>query len=228
MDKNDSVNSNATFEELQEQISSLRQDIDLLKTDLIEDNTKFLPDPDGVMDFYDFDSRTMYLWEEITTETVLPIVRAINYFNREYISTKNDQPITLFINCYGGDAMATLSLVDAIQSSEVPVITYNMGACFSGAFYILIAGTNRIASRNSTCLIHDGDITIGNSLAKAENMFMFYSKTMASKFKQIVLDNTRISEELLDSHAKDEWFISADEALELGIVDTIDDEKRRW
>ena len=41
------------------------------------------------------------------------------------------------------------------------------------------------------------------------------------KLKEITLKNTKITEELYDEHIKDDWWLFADEAKELGIVDEI-------
>jgi ATP-dependent protease ClpP protease subunit len=41
------------------------------------------------------------------------------------------------------------------------------------------------------------------------------------ELKEITLNHTKISEELYDKKKKDDWWITANEAIELGIADEI-------
>jgi ATP-dependent Clp protease protease subunit len=77
----------------------------------------------------------------------------------------------------------------------------------------------RKAYRNTTFMIHQVQgLSIG-SLREMEDTLAEVSRINTMLF-QIIRDNTKISEEQLDDvlNNKKDWFLTADEALQLGIL----------
>ena len=134
------------------------------------------------------------------------------------------EPIKVYINTPGGSLHATLTMVDAIRMSKTPVYTINTGTAFSGGFFIFISGHMRYSYPHATFLFHEGSTGGGGpqDAGKFRNYASFYDK-MLEQLEVLTLENTNITKEVYDKHKLDDWWIFADEALELGICDEIID-----
>ncbi len=170
----------------------------------------------------DLQQRKLFLNTEITQGSVDEIVHAILQYNREDAGLAPEQrkPILLYICSNGGEVDAGYSLIDVIETSKTPVYTINLGYWYSMAFIIGIAGHKRFATRNSKILCHDGMSMVYASGSKAQDQMDFY-KRLEARTKAHILKYTKISEELYQNKVRYEWYVFADEAKELGIIDSI-------
>ena len=50
---------------------------------------------------------------------------------------------------------------------------------------------------------------------------MAFNNKVDEDIRQFILDNTNITPELYDSKARQQWFISAQEAKELNLIDVV-------
>lgn len=130
------------------------------------------------------------------------------------------KPIYIIIDSPGGDVQATLTIIDAIKLSHTPVITVNIGAAYSGGFFVFINGDRRIAYPHSTFLYHEGCTEMGGDANKFQNWSDFYKKILL-RLKETTLSNTKITPELYEEKRRDDWWIEAEEAVSLGIADEI-------
>ena len=171
-------------------------------------------------------AREVFISDVIDEEIGDAVEGAIRFWNRaddeRYIEPEDREPIKVYINTPGGSLHATLTMVDAIKMSKTPVITINTGTAFSGGFFTFIAGHKRVSYPNATFLFHEGSTGGGGpqDAGKFRNYASFYDK-MLEKLKVLTLENTKIEEEIYDKHKLDDWWIFAEEALELGICDEI-------
>lgn len=136
------------------------------------------------------------------------------------LSIEDRKPIKIYVNSTGGDLNAMFQISDSIRLSKTPVWTINTGKAYSSGMFIFISGHKRIAYPSSTFLYHQGSGLSGGDAHKMENFQSFYSKQLA-KLEKLVLKHTKISQELYNEHKKDDWWMFADEALELGVCDEI-------
>ena len=148
-------------------------------------------------------------WNKVDEETGTPI--------------EERQPIKIYIDSYGGSLTSTFTMIDAIAMSKTPVWTINVGSALSGGFFTFICGHRRFAYRHSQFLYHEGSAGTEGTASQFENFASFYKKRLG-KLKNVVLAKTKISEEKYTSIQKDDYWIDAEEALELGCVDEIVDE----
>lgn len=168
------------------------------------------------------------LIEEIDEETGVIVENFIRFWNKEdeyverMIGQSSREPIKIYIDSPGGYLHSTLTAIDAIQLSKTPVYTINIGQAYSGGFFIFITGHKRIAYPNSTFLFHEGSISVGGDANKFQNQADFYKK-QRNLLKKIIIEKTNINEELYEKHEKDDWWLFAEEAKELGIVDEVTD-----
>lgn len=121
-----------------------------------------------------------------------------------------DEKATLLIHSKGGDAAASLPVVNMIKSIEAPVDTVNIGWCCSAAVPIFQSATGkRYAYKNSIFLLH----------------------ALKGKPKQLTAKMSKLYTEIIrkKSNLPEEWFplsdkliiFDADEALEYKFVDEI-------
>ena len=111
-------------------------------------------------------------------------------------------------------------MIDAIKMSTTPIWTINIGAAYSGGFFTFIAGHKRFAYPLSTFLYHEGSTGNIGDAGKFRNFADFYDKQL-DMLKAITTQNTRITDEMYRDHKKDDWWMTAEEALELGVCDEI-------
>lgn len=197
-------------------------------TDLLE---ILILNRDKVKDFEDVIERNSCWQRHLYLGDIEPdIGDSIENFIRFWNQLDNDlglkenerRPIKIFINSNGGDLDATFQMADAIKLSETPVWTINTGTAYSGGLLVFVAGDKRIAYPHSTFLYHEGATGMMGDAGKFHNYADFYKKQM-KMIEDFVLNNTAITKEQYQEHIKDDWWLTAEEAIEVGICDEITD-----
>lgn len=179
----------------------------------------------GLDDYFyikEYRERKQFLTDTIDSMSVEDVCKAIMQYNKDDYGLDPEQrkPITLYLDTPGGEVSAGLKLIDTIQASKTPVHIVNMGSCFSMGFMIYVAGHRRVASRNAIFLMHDGSIDASGTTSKTRDL-MEFSDRLDGRLKNLVLAMTKIPAELYDEKARKEWYMFAEEAKELGVVDEI-------
>lgn len=136
------------------------------------------------------------------------------------IAPENRKPIYIYLNSMGGDITYGLAFMSTIRSSITPIITIVLGMAASMASYIPMVSTKAYAFEDSTICLHDGSVGVMQTRRKANDV-MSYVDRCSERMDKIVLQNTKITQEKLDEIADKEYYIFADEAKELGIIDAI-------
>lgn len=136
------------------------------------------------------------------------------------IAPENRKPIYIYLNSLGGDITYGLAFMSTIRSSITPIITIVLGMAASMASYIPMVSTKTYAFEDSTICLHDGSVGVMQTRRKANDV-MSYVDRCSERMDKIVLQNTKITQEKLDEIADKEYYIFADEAKELGIIDAI-------
>lgn len=148
----------------------------------------------------------------------------IRFWNRyddlHNIPIEEREPIKIYIDSEGGNLLDTLTMIDAIEMSKTPVWTICTGAAYSGGFFTFIAGHKRIAYEHSSFLYHEGSTGNSADAGKFRNFADFYSKQL-DQLKDITLKYTKITPEEYKEHIKDDWWMTAEEALSFGVCDEI-------
>lgn len=170
----------------------------------------------------DLQSRKLYLNSGVDLCSIEDVVKHIIRYNVEDkgVPIEDRKPIKLYITSPGGDVYAGFELIDVIENSKTPVHTINMGYQFSMGFLLGLSGHKRFATKHSKFLWHDGFSGTMNSTAKVRDEMEFQNRS-EERIRQYILDHTKIDPELYDSKLRVEWYMFADEAKELGVVDYI-------
>ena len=151
----------------------------------------------------------------------------IRFWNRrdeeEGFNIEERKPIKIYIDSCGGSLTDAFTIIDSIRMSKTPVITIATGCAYSAGFFIFISGHKRIAYPHASFLYHEGSATNGGTASQFRNFADFYDIQLA-QLKQIVLDCTNIDEDEYNKHKKDDWWMTAEDAINYGIADEIAEE----
>ena len=196
---------------------------DLIK-ELDENKEKELKSFDQLIEYYQSYNDRNLIIGDITPELAIAIDSIIRFWNKydekEKISPKKRKPIKLYIHSPGGYLTSSFSIIDSIKLSKTPVHTIAIGDVYSGGFFIFLAGHKKYAYPHASFLYHEGSTANGGDANKFRNFAKFY-EVQLEKLKQIVLKNSNITEEEYEKHIKDDWWLTAEEAVEYGIADEI-------
>jgi ATP-dependent Clp protease protease subunit len=132
------------------------------------------------------------------------------------------KPIKLYIDSFGGSIYQCMSLISVIEKSEVPVHTICMGAAMSAGFIILINGHRRFAYKYSTPLYHQASTLLWGTIKTIEEN-VTETKRLQKLMEKITREKTKISKEKLKDvyERKIDWYMTAEEALKLSVIDEI-------
>lgn len=196
--------------------------IDLLKT-LQQNDKESIKSFDDVLTLNSCYNRHLLIGdiEEGIGVSIESLIKFYNQMDDESgIPVEERTPIKIFIDSNGGDLNETFTIIDSIKLSKTPVWTINIGKAYSGGFFIFIAGDHRIAYPYSSFLYHEGSASKDGSANQFENFASFYKK-MLKMLKTHVLATTKITEKKYEEIRKEDFWMMADEALELGVADEI-------
>ena len=174
------------------------------------------------------EDRMIWVDLEISTQTsyiaptILDIEKQILQWNKEDFGkpVEERKPIKLLLYCFGGDLDATLSLVSLMNISTTPIYTYNMGVAFSGGFLLLINGHKRFTLATGTGLFHEGSAEVQGSAQEVRSAQANYERELKT-IKDIIVAHSKIDLKTLNKYKDKEWYIPANQLLELGVVDEI-------
>jgi len=181
------------------------------------------------LDKKSFDS--LSLIDELSSRRILLIDREISEDScSELIGriilldmAKIKKPIILLINSYGGDLHAALGLTYVMKKTVSPIITACIGVAQSAASCILAAGNQRYSVPNSEIMIHQQWNYYERTL-KYDELVNEVGANQKS-YKQLIdfyINNTKIKKTQLEKLLKKDTYLTAQDALELGIIDSID------
>jgi ATP-dependent Clp protease protease subunit len=133
-----------------------------------------------------------------------------------------DRDIWLYINSPGGVVTAGLALYDTMKFIKPDVATYCMGQAASMGAVLLCAGADgkRSALPNSRIMIHQ---PLGGTQGQASDIEI-YTKEMLKTREQlngILAHHTHQPLERIERDTDRNFFMSADEAKDYGIVDHV-------
>tara|TARA_R110000782_G_scaffold50308_1_gene109174 strand:+ start:2187 stop:2816 length:630 start_codon:yes stop_codon:yes gene_type:complete len=134
------------------------------------------------------------------------------------------ETINILLNSPGGDVIETLALIDYMKSQESQGIKFNIivrGAAMSAAALLLTCGTGlRAASKHSKIMIHQLSTVVVGKLSDVKSNAKF-SEELENDCNQLMADSSNEDKEYWEGISSSDYFMSAERALELGIIDKI-------
>jgi len=138
------------------------------------------------------------------------------------IKEYKNQDINLHINCIGGDVFDGMAIYNIIKKRTAKTVVYIEGIAASMGSVIALSGDEIIMSENSLLMIHNA---WGGAVGEAEDV----RKTadvldkLSGEIASIYTKRTNISLNEIKDMMDEETWLNADEALELGFIDSISD-----
>ncbi|MBR6788905.1 MAG: ATP-dependent Clp endopeptidase proteolytic subunit ClpP [Clostridia bacterium] len=140
-----------------------------------------------------------------------------------YLEAKDpDKDISLYINSPGGSVSAGMGIYDTMNFIKPDVSTICVGMAASMGAFLLSAGAKgkRISLPNSEIMIHQ---PLGGAQGQATDIMIQAEHIMKIKQKmnRILSENCGQPLEKIEKDVERDYYMSAQEALEYGLVDKI-------
>ncbi len=162
--------------------------------------------------------RIIFLGTPIVDHVANTIIAQLLYLERE----DSDKDISLYINSPGGVISAGLAIYDSIRLIRPDVSTICVGLAASMATVLLCSGAKgkRYALPNSTIHMHQ---PMGGAQGQAADIEIAAREIirMQDKIRSIISEHTGQDYEKVARDSDRDYFLSAEQALEYGLVDEV-------
>jgi ATP-dependent Clp protease protease subunit len=163
--------------------------------------------------------RILFLGSEVNDAIANSLVAQMLYLDSE----DNSKPIYLYINSPGGSVTAGLAIYDTIQYVKSDVVTICVGLAASMGAFLLGAGTKgkRLALPHSRIMIHQP--LGGTSQRQASDIEIEAREILRIKdmLNQSMADMTGKDLAKIEKDTDRDYFMSAAEAVEYGLIDRV-------
>lgn len=169
-----------------------------------------------------FATRTVLLSGEVNKELAEKIIKQLLTLEAE-----NDKPINIFIDSPGGDLNAGFAIYDMIRFIKPEVRLIGMGLVASAAALVLLAvpKERRIALPNSSYLIHQPLSGIRGVATDIEIHAKELDKAR-KKINHLIAKETGKKVATVEKDTDRDFWMSAEEALDYGLVSKIIKERK--
>ncbi|MBR1758757.1 MAG: ATP-dependent Clp endopeptidase proteolytic subunit ClpP [Lachnospiraceae bacterium] len=162
--------------------------------------------------------RIIFLGEEVNEVTASLVVAQLLFLESE----DPGKDISLYINSPGGSVTAGMAIYDTMQYIKCDVSTICVGMAASMGAFLLAGGTKgkRLALPNAEIMIHQPS---GGARGQATEIQIAAENILKIKKKlnQILAENTGKPIEVVEADTERDHYMSAEEALEYGLIDRI-------
>lgn len=172
--------------------------------------------------------KTVLLNYEISQSKSDHILRDFLRFEEDFDEAKNNSDeklpeLTIIISSYGGEvdvANSIISYMEYLKSKGVFIITIACGFAKSSGMLIFIHGNRRIFMDKdyTTLMWHQPKLSVRDKKLDDYDDFGSHSLHKWKINEKYLINNTKVTRDILDKHKYEDWYIYYDEALELGIV----------
>ncbi len=162
--------------------------------------------------------RIIFIGEQVQDSMANTIIAQLLFLESE----DTEKPITVYINSPGGSVTAGLAIYDTMQYIKPDVATLCMGQASSMGALLLTAGAKgkRMALPNSRIMIHQ---PLGGAQGQATDIEIQAREIIKIKDKihNILVEHTGQPVEKIREDTERDFFMSAEEALEYGLIDRV-------
>ncbi|MDP6446277.1 MAG: ATP-dependent Clp protease proteolytic subunit [Pirellulaceae bacterium] len=164
------------------------------------------------------ENRIVFLQGEIYTGNANEVVMKLLYLQSE----NRRKDIHFYINSPGGEVVSTLAIYDTMQILSCPVATYCVGQAASGAAVLLAGGTQgkRFALPHARVMVHQPHGGVGGQVSDIEIQANEIIRNR-EVLNEILASHTGQSAEQIGKDTDRDFFLSAGQAKEYGLVDDI-------
>ncbi len=162
--------------------------------------------------------RIIFLGEEVNEVTASLTVAQLLFLESE----DPGKDIQLYINSPGGSVTAGLAIYDTMQYIKCDVSTICIGMAASMGAFLLAGGAKgkRFALPNAEIMIHQPS---GGAQGQATdiNIAAEHILKIRKRLNEILAENTGKPLETIERDTERDNFMSADEAVEYGLIDSV-------
>ena len=163
--------------------------------------------------------RILFLGSEVNDGIANSLVAQMLYLDSE----DSSKPIYLYINSPGGSVTAGLAIYDTIQYVKSEVVTICVGLAASMGAFLLAAGTKgkRVALPHSRIMIHQPLGGISRRQASDIEIEAREILRMKEMLNRSLSDMSGQSFDKIEKDTDRDYFLSAEEAKEYGLIDRV-------
>lgn len=164
--------------------------------------------------------------DDISPCSVALAIRAI-----DLMVSFNSKPIEIHMTSFGGMVYHMMALKDKMLQSPVKFIFYGYGRIASAATWIMACSDERYLSEDATVMVHNGGTYRDgeSSLTKMTDQTIEAEEDerLQDRLNDIYADNSRMPKAFWDMLVQRDCFMTADEAIALGLADALIPYKKR-
>ena len=166
--------------------------------------------------------RIIFLGKEVDDDIANQIIAVMLYLDSE----DNNKDIYLYINSPGGSVTAGMAIYDTMQHIKSDVVTICVGLAASMGSFLLAAGKKgkRLALPHSRIMIHQPS---GGTRGQASDIEIEAREIIRIRHQlnQIYARNTGQPLEKIEKDMDRDFFMSAQEAKDYGLIDRVIEER---
>ena len=161
--------------------------------------------------------RIVRFFGSVDADSVRPVIEALLSFGNE-----GSDPVVLHISSPGGCVSSGLSLIDVMRHIPAPVFVVASATVASMGAVILACGEPgfRYALAHSRIMLHQSSGRTAGRLEEIQSATRFH-RELDQELEEILLSTTKLPRARLSRILRQERYLSAPEARELGIIDHI-------
>ncbi|PZO21967.1 MAG: ATP-dependent Clp protease proteolytic subunit [Leptolyngbya foveolarum] len=170
-----------------------------------------------------FRERIIFLTEEVDDGIANAIVAYMLYLDSE----DPTKPIYLYINSPGGSVTAGMAIYDTMQYIKSEVVTICVGLAASMGAFLLNAGSKgkRLALPHSRIMIHQPSGGVGRRQATDIEIEAVRIVQVRKELNELMASHSGKSVEQIEKDSDRDYFMSAAEAKEYGLIDRVIEER---
>lgn len=165
--------------------------------------------------------RIIFLGEEVSDTSAGLIIAQMLFLEAQ----DPEKDIQFYINSPGGSVSAGFAVYDTMQYIKCDVSTICLGLAASFGAFLLAGGTKgkRMALTNAEIMIHQPAVHGNGIQGQATDIKILSDHIQKSKARlnRILAENTGRTLEEIEAATERDHYLSAEEALEFGLIDAV-------
>lgn len=164
--------------------------------------------------------RIVFLGSDVNDDIANSIVAQLLFLSSD--PERGDEPISFYINSPGGSISAGMAIYDTMNFITAPVHTICLGMAASMGAFLLQAGEpgHRYSLPHSSIMIHQ---PLGGAQGQASDILISANRIIRTReiLNEIMAKNTGKTVEEIERDTNRDYWLSATEAVDYGLVDKV-------
>jgi ATP-dependent Clp protease protease subunit len=149
----------------------------------------------------------------MSSDLTVSKIKAMNILDKK-------KPIFIEINSPGGSVADGMSIINAMEQSEAPIITVISGQACSMAALLSIVGDKRFIYANSYWMQHSTSDIVGDYIQYIKDRTKFLIE-FEQRTEKILKEKTKLSKMDIHKIRSGELWLNAEQSLNKGVVDRV-------